>query len=278
MKVDRIYAAFFSPTGGTQEITETLADTMGRHLDVEVTDLNLTPPAARHQVYAFGEEELLILGLPVYAGRIPNKILPDLETCIKGSGRTPVIPVTVYGNRDYGEALRELCLLAEARGCRTIGAAALVARHAFSQTLAQGRPDAEDLAKIREFGKNMASALAEAKEPMVIPLDRESPIGPYYSPLKMDGSPARFLKAKPLTKEEVCNQCGLCAQACPMGSISREDCREVTGVCIKCQACVRKCPTQAKYFTDPDFLSHVAMLEHNYKSPREGKFYGPIRQ
>lgn len=276
MKISRIYAAFFSPTGGTQKITETLAETMGRQLNLEVCHLDLTLPAARQQVYSFQEEDLLLLGVPVYAGRIPNKILPDLEKCIQGSGRTPVIPVTVYGNRDYAEALRELCLLAESNGCISIAAAALVARHAFSRTLGQGRPDAEDLAQLREFAATAATAIAEAKEPMAIPLDRERPIGPYYTPLKMDGTPARFLKAKPLTKEELCNQCGLCAKACPMGSISREDCREVTGVCIKCQACVRKCPTQAKYFADPDFLSHVEMLESNYVRRKEGTFYYPL--
>ena len=39
---------------------------------------------------------------------------------------------------------------------------------------------------------------------------------------------------------------------------------EATGLCIKCQACVRRCPTHAKYFEDADFLSHVAMLEQNF--------------
>ena len=49
-----------------------------------------------------------------------------------------------------------------------------------------------------------------------------------------------------------------------MGSISLEDPAQVTGICIKCQACIKKCPTGAKYFDDPAFLSHVAMLEENY--------------
>ena len=37
-----------------------------------------------------------------------------------------------------------------------------------------------------------------------------------------------------------------------------------SGLCVKCQACVRKCTVHAKYFEDGDFLSHVAMLEQNY--------------
>ena len=49
-----------------------------------------------------------------------------------------------------------------------------------------------------------------------------------------------------------------------MGSISREDPAEVTGVCIKCHACVRNCPTGAKYFDDPGYLYHQHELEEQY--------------
>ena len=48
-----------------------------------------------------------------------------------------------------------------------------------------------------------------------------------------------------------------------MGSIDPKT-MEAVGLCIKCQACVRKCTRHAKFFEDPDFLSHVAMLEENY--------------
>ena len=67
----------------------------------------------------------------------------------------------------------------------------------------------------------------------------------------------------PLTHWEKCCYCGACARACPMGSIDRET-MEAVGLCVKCQACVRKCTRRAKFFEDADFLSHVAMLEQNY--------------
>ena len=89
-------------------------------------------------------------------------------------------------------------------------------------------------------------------------------IGPYYTPLKADGSPAKFLKAKPRTDLGKCCNCGVCARACPMGAIDPRNVALVPGLCIKCQACVRKCPRRAKFFEDADFLSHVAMLEQNY--------------
>ena len=58
-----------------------------------------------------------------------------------------------------------------------------------------------------------------------------------------------------------------------MGSISAEDPAQVTGICIKCQACIKKCPVQAKYFDDPAFLSHVAMLEQNYTRRAEAELF-----
>ena len=48
---------------------------------------------------------------------------------------------------------------------------------------------------------------------------------------------------------------------------------EVTGVCIKCQACVRKCTRKAKYFEDAAFLSHVAMLEQNFTDRKENALF-----
>ena len=66
---------------------------------------------------------------------------------------------------------------------------------------------------------------------------------------------------------------GLCAGVCPLGSISREDFRTVTGVCIKCQACVKVCPLHAKYFDDPVMLSHTRMLEEHYARRAENEVF-----
>ena len=51
-----------------------------------------------------------------------------------------------------------------------------------------------------------------------------------------------------------------------MGSIPREEPTECTGICIKCQGCIRECPAGAKYFADAAFCSHRAMLEQTYEN------------
>ena len=58
-----------------------------------------------------------------------------------------------------------------------------------------------------------------------------------------------------------------------MGAIDFTDCTVVNGTCIKCQACIRQCPVKAKYFDDPAFLSHVAMLESHYTARKENEIF-----
>ena len=89
----------------------------------------------------------------------------------------------------------------------------------------------------------------------------------------LDGEPKVFLKAKPKTDLDKCIHCGVCASLCPMGSINPDDVTEVVGVCIKCHSCVRNCPMGAKYFDDPAFLSHRAMLERDYTRRAEDKIF-----
>ena len=57
------------------------------------------------------------------------------------------------------------------------------------------------------------------------------------------------------------------------GAIDPEDVYSVPGTCIKCQACVRKCTKHAKYFDDPAFLSHVAMLEQTFTEPKKNEVF-----
>ena len=63
----------------------------------------------------------------------------------------------------------------------------------------------------------------------------------------------------------------------PRGSkakaIDPKDVTNVPGTCIKCQRCVRKCTKGAKYFDDPAFLSHVAMLKQNFREPKENEVF-----
>ena len=269
MNIQKITFLYFSPTGGTEKIARFAVEELARSLEVGVETIDFTRPENRGVEYRFRPDELLVMASPVYAGRLPNKLMPEYRARIFGDG-TPAVPICVFGNRSCDEALRELVLLLEGNGFRIAAAAAFAGRHAFSDKVGEGRPDSDDLARIADFAAAAASKL-KGESLALLDIDR-SEIGPYYTPLKTDGTPAKFLKAKPLTRWEKCSRCGACARACPLGSIDRET-MEAVGLCIKCQACVRRCTVHAKYFDDADFLSHVAMLEQNYTRRAEHVVY-----
>lgn len=265
----RVCCIYFSPTGGTKLIATAVADAMAKELGIPMAEFDITLPQNRESLPTFNREELILIAAPTYAGRIPNKILPELERLLCAE-QSPTVCLSVYGGRSNDEGLRELALLSEARGFNVIAAAACVARHSMSRVLAAHRPNEQDMLDFADFGKKAARKAIENPSPAE--LDRESPIAPYYRPFKEDMTPAVFLKAKPLTDEEKCVSCGACAAACPMASISFEDFKTVSGVCIKCHACVRICPTDAKYFDNEELLSHIRVLEKLFKGEQENLY------
>lgn len=50
-----------------------------------------------------------------------------------------------------------------------------------------------------------------------------------------------------------------------MGSIDHDDPSKIIGICIKCCACVKKCPKQAKYYDDEGYLYHQHELEEQFE-------------
>ena len=280
MKLKGIAAVFFSPTGNTRKAVVEIADVIARREGIAVREIDFTLLGAREEVRKFEAGELVIFGTPVYAGRIPNKILPAVQTLFEGNGALAV-PVVTFGNRSFDNALIELRIELEQHGFHTVAGAAFVAEHVFSNKLAAGRPDEKDLELIRRFAGDVAEKIKGLEEgpldgmaeiPAPAAVKGIEPVPAYYRPLQEDGSPANFLKAKPKTSDS-CNDCGICARVCPMGSISPEDYRTVTGICIKCQACVKSCPVHAKFFDDPVMLSHTRMLEQHYERPAENEVF-----
>lgn len=286
MKQRKIWEVYFSATGTTEKIVSRIAGRLTALLREKGTlnRLDFTLPKARENPAVFSQEDLVLVGVPVYAGRVPNVLLSYLNTW-QGNGAAAV-PVVVYGNRNYDDALIELRDILEKDGFHTVAAAAFIGEHSFSKTLAAGRPDQEDLALADEFAQRLSEQLQsdkgseeewkpsdhefrekadmeQAKKP--VPVRGEVPLRPYYQPRDRKGNSINILKVKPKTREGDCVQCGLCASVCPMGSISAEDVSQVNGICIKCGGCVKKCPTGAKYYDDEGYLYHKTELELGYE-------------
>ena len=274
MQPKKVWAVYFSGTGTTEKTVRRIASGLSAALSAPMEVFDFTPPAARQADLSFGPEDLVVLGVPTYAGRVPNVLLPYLTGKVHGAA-TPAVPVVLFGNRNFDDSLMELRNILTANGFMPVAAAAFVGEHSFSRTLGAGRPNAEDLALMDSFARDTARELQELDALPTVPVSvaGEEPIRPYYTPRDRHGAPINILKVKPRTDMTLCGGCGLCAARCPMGSIDLADVSQVKGICIKCCACVKGCPSGAKYFDDPGYLYHQHELEDIYARPAENALF-----
>ncbi len=257
-----VHCAYFSPTHATEKIVAAITGEVIRLLPQAQTGqrLNQTPPSERKLAVTFSEDDLLILGLPVYAGRVPAIMLPFLKG-LRGQN-TPAVIVAVYGNRHYEDCLLEMQDLLQEAGFITIAAGAFIGEHSYSRLAAAGRPDAQDL--------QLAEALA-------VKAAEKLPAGS-LQPVKVAGNfPYRTgMTAAPRAPKtnDSCTACLLCADHCPSGAISFSDPRLADeAVCISCCACVKACPQEAKYFDDEGLLQRKALIEGNFLERREPELF-----
>ena len=273
MKINTVWAVWFSGTDTTKKTVKHIADKTAVALGAGREDFDFTLKAARTGWPAFEKNDLLVFGTPTIAGRVPNVLLRYLET-LEGGGALAV-PVVLYGNRNYDDALIELRDLCQDGGCRTIAAGAFIGEHSFSKRLGAGRPDEEDFAVMEEFAQKVAekaAGLTEEDPSLTEPVfvkGTPKPYSGYYQPRDREGTPIDIRKVKPKTDTDICLECGVCIEVCPMAAVDPMDVTRVPGTCIKCCACVKKCPVGAKYYDDHGYLYHQHELEEMYSDIRK---------
>lgn len=231
---------FFSPTNTTKRISISVALGMGAK-NPEIIDM--TRPDIREKITSEPDAvtaniDYLIVGAPVYFGKLPIEVMECLKS-INGNGKESTA-IVVYGNRDYGKALYCMAETLLNNGFRVISAGAFIGRHSYSDIVpvAIGRPDKVDLDNAYSFGNNsqkVAGCLSLEK----IPVQRD-----------VFSRSDKYMPLKPTFISELCVQCGMCADVCPMGILSPE-----TGSCLNpkdedhcigCMACVFTCNQNAR--------------------------------
>jgi ferredoxin len=259
MQIDTVQTILFSPTGTTRSTLEAIVQGMEAR-EVVVSDMTFLRQAEPPQPLTDG---VALIGVPVYAGRVPARVTDWLRSNVAGAGR-PAVLVVVYGNRAFEDALLELRDLAEELGFRPVAGAAFIGEHSFStpgKLIAPGRPDDQDVEKAREFGRLVREKL-RGMEP-----------GQELSALSVPGNmPYRKgVQPGPVAPEtvaETCILCGMCAEVCPAGVVSVGQSVKTDRMgCLRCCACIRACPTGARVFDDPNIRKVADMLytEHNVR-------------
>ncbi|MDO4288430.1 MAG: 4Fe-4S binding protein [Eubacterium sp.] len=228
MKIKKVIQGYFSPTGTAEQVVRCLCERMGALTE----DCDLLPKV--FEGASFDREELLVLGVPVFGGRVPS-VAAERIARLSGD-HTPAVAVAAYGNRAYEDTLAELQDLLQSRGFVVVAAVAAVTEHSIVREIASGQPDDQSCEVLRGFGEKIAAMLG----------GKESPISVENIP---GDRPYKDYKVLPVTPETSadCVACGDCASVCPVGAIDAGDPSSTDAeICISCMACIARCPQGAR--------------------------------
>lgn len=254
---------YFSPTGTTEKILRTIAVSISPE---EPRCIDVTRPETRKKDFTFSSDDLVIFGMPVYAGRIPETVTTFLEK-LSGNDTTAVI-VALYGNRAFEDALLEMKNISLETGFIPFAAGAFIGEHSFATEnvpLALGRPDEKDIAEARGFGEKIAGVKKTENPHSLKPVEVPGNI-PYR-----ERHP--FPPVDIITDSELCTQCGTCVTVCPTAAVSDDDYSHDTEKCIVCAACIKSCPENARSFQGEFMEALSAKLAKLCDERKEPEFF-----
>ncbi len=72
---------YFSGTDTTKKVVCGIGKTLSENFQIKekINNVDFTLPKVRGKVVSFSEEDIVIVGVPVYAGRVPNVLLKYLK-------------------------------------------------------------------------------------------------------------------------------------------------------------------------------------------------------
>ena len=138
-KISKIFTVFFSPSETTKKVVSQIANNFdGESVVCDLLYFN--------DEKNFESDDIVIVGMPVFAGRIPKSARDRLEK-LDGND-TPAIAVVNYGNAHVTDSLLELVDVLKENSFNVIAAASTISHHSIFSGVAVGRPDSSDIEKI----------------------------------------------------------------------------------------------------------------------------------
>lgn len=272
MDMKSVSCVYFSPTGTTKAIVESIATGMQAGL-IETVDFTKRSQRNRNNF----SKEIVILGIPVYYGRVPEEVTAYLAAFT--AKQTPAVLVAVYGNRAVDDALKELYDISVKQGFVPVAAGAFIGEHSYStsaQPIAQGRPDESDLQKARTFGEEVREKLLHLESPEKARAITVPGNFPYVEPktLLLIKEARKTVSFAPETDIALCTRCGKCVDDCPTGAISPDEPYTTDKwQCIICHACVKNCPAGARQMKNESFDAKIKWLFDICQSRKEPEWY-----
>lgn len=224
-----LYEIYFSPTGGTKKVS----DIIGQAWNCKKEEIDLCDASIDFSKYMFTENDICIVSIPSFGGRVPEVALSRIALMNGGNAKT--ILIAVFGNRAYDDTLLELKSTVISSNFSCIAAIAANAEHSIMHKFGAGRPDAQDKAELLTFAKKIKNLLEENTLNTEVNVPGNMPYKDYHG-----------VPFKP-TAGRKCIKCGLCAAKCPVNAIPKDNPVTVdSSKCISCMRCVSVCPNNSR--------------------------------
>lgn len=251
-----LYEIYFSPTGGTKKV----ADIMTRAMKNEVQEIDMIKDPDKMLQTDFLEDDICLIAVPSYGGRIPS-VTADKFQKLQAKG-TKVILVAVFGNRAIDDTLVEMQDILENAGFVCVAGVEAVAEHSLMHQFGTGRPDKQDEKELIEFSEQIMQKIETKND------NRRVELPGNHNYREYNGVPL-----KPMANGK-CTSCGLCAEECPTGAISKDD-PKVTDKekCISCMHCVAVCPKKARHYNKVMGLIAGKKMKKSCSGRKENKLY-----
>lgn len=254
---------YCSPAGTTRHVAQVIEkELQSQSADVITADLAKADGSEIISCIRSGEKPILFIGSPVYAGRPVPPVMKFIARLPKDAGICAV-PFVTWGCVSSGIALHDMGEALTEKGCVLPGAAKVGAVHSMmwrsDAPLGKGHPNADDDQIIRDL---VGKVLKKADQP---PLSGLALSDLAYQPQNLQAEmekvtleAAKGHMPKKTVDENLCTQCGICAEICPVQTITLSPLPAFGKDCICCFNCVRECPETA-------ILADLAPLENRIR-------------
>lgn len=272
MIINSVTVIYFSPTSSTKKIVFSVVNGFGVE---KINEINLTEKQERTENDINISTDILVIGIPVYAGMIPKGICNSIKK-IHGN-KTPTIIITVYGNISKGIASEEIQVVLEKNNFFVLGKGYFIGEHSFSTksiSLAKNRPNDKDLQIASELGINIKRILSDTIDIEGLRINQNIIIkwtATFVFLLNkwIYQRSGHILIELPNIDPYKCNKCGLCYNNCPVQAINENTLEINAKKCISCFSCVRICPREARriVYKNKNLFKIVFLIKNKYKEP-----------
>ncbi|MGE0087234.1 MAG: EFR1 family ferrodoxin [Desulfococcaceae bacterium] len=241
---------YCSPAGTTRHVAQVIENELkSRSADIITEDLAKGDGSEIISCIKTGEKPVLFIGSPVYAGRAIPPVMKFIADLPKDSGICAV-PFVTWGYVSSGIALHDLGKALTEKGCVLLGAAKVGAVHSImwssDSPLGLGHPNADDDQMIRELvGKVLKKVNQSALSGINLSDLAYQPENLQTEMAKVTLEAAKGHMPQKAVDEKRCTKCGICAEVCPVQTITLSPLPAFGNDCICCFNCVRECPESA---------------------------------